>query len=229
MNKKTWFTLVELVVSSMLLVIIVVMFGTILKQVVIFIEYSKQQFAMLNEVTSIKQSISEVFSNKKIKLLKKESNSYAWVYSIKDIVWEIDYANNSSSLTNNQVNFDKFKSKDVLIFEDKNQNINDIYIMWTIDKKSSKLLYDDNDSSWFFGITKLWSWVIDMNWVYDQSFWTYINPNLNILWFRYTLINSGSFLRIDIDYDNNVFDDIKAKDNKEFYYSWSLHVIKKLD
>jgi len=61
----------------MLLVIIVVMFGTILKQVVIFIEYSKQQFAMLNEVTSIKQSISEVFSNKKIKLLKKESNSYA--------------------------------------------------------------------------------------------------------------------------------------------------------
>lgn len=253
MKNRSWFTLVELVVSAIILVIVVIMFWVIFKQVIMFIDYSKQQFSMLNEVISIRQEIWNVLANKKIRLLRKEvcsesgaiidtsywkttcdyiwKNVYSqsWVYSVKDTV----------------LVFPNPMSKDILIFQDTNPNSQDIYMMWIIDKKTKTLMYDDNDDNWLFWIARLKPENNSMSWVYWQSFQescdtnkqkakdndycNYFNTNLNILWFRHTIINSWAFLRIDIDYDNNIMDEIKAKDNKEFYYSGSIHMIKKLD
>lgn len=216
MNKK-WFTLVELVISAMILAMMAVALGIVIKQTIVFVNYSKNRFAILGEISSIKQSVWQIFLNKKIKIIEQTSTWQITPYSLKDnaITYEIK----------NWIETRKNTIKDILIIDYSDNTNSWKYILWVISKKDKKLLPIESDESWLFWFTELKS--ATMTWIYDDEFIDYNNNNLNILEFKYNLLNSWSAVRLDINYDNNIEWDLQYNDDD--YYSWSIHFIKKLD
>jgi len=58
----------------------------------------------------------------------------------------------------------------------------------------------------------------------------YINMNVKIREFRYSLVNSGAYLRIDMSYDNDIDGDYeKIGQTDEYYFSGSTYLLKKID
>ena len=58
----------------------------------------------------------------------------------------------------------------------------------------------------------------------------YINDQLNITDFRYSLIQTGSFLRLDIGYDNDLDDTyFRQKSTDDYYFSDKSFFIQKVD
>lgn len=210
-NKK-WLTLIELVVWVFLLVILTLIFVTITKQTTLFVTYSKQRFAIANELLATKESIQEILSNKKIEVLQKNEKTLSWIYSIKDTV--LDFPNPLI--------------KDIIsIWYIENNTNSWIYIIGVVSKKNFKLLPSNTSENWYLGIKKIKSNTITE--LMNEDFKWYTNNNLNILELRYNITNSGSILRFDLKYDNNLNDSLDFKNDENSFLSWSVHLVKNLN
>ncbi len=208
MNNK-WFTLVEMIIWTLLVIVIMLVFWVIVRQSLLFINYSKDQVAILNETSFIKQEISNIFINNNIKVLEKNTPDYSGLYSIKD----------------NVVDFPNPIYKDTIVIEYSNNTSTGIYFMWIVNNSTKKIIPVESDDSWIFSISQ-YTWNT-MTWIYDVISNKYINNNLNILQFKYNLLENWKLLRIDIIYDNNLQGNLDK--NSEFYYTGSINILEKIN
>jgi hypothetical protein len=209
MINNKWFTLIELLIWTFLVIIIMVIFWVIVKQSLLFINYSKDQIGILNETSFLKQEISNIFINNNIKILEKNTPDYTGLYSIQD----------------NVVDFPNPLCKDTIIMEYSNSTSTWIYFMWLVDHKSKKIIPIESDDPGLFSISNYTG--NSMTWIYDIVSNKYINNNLNILQFKYNLLENWKLLRIDILFDNNLQWNIDK--NSEFYYTGNINILEKVN
>lgn len=227
MNKK-WHSLIELIVAVFILINVIWIFFYIIKNTILFVDLNKQEIVIFNNIWEIKSNIDRLFEHDKIHIVPIKEMDSEWIYSMKDNFYDKNNLFNNDTLS--------------LYYEDKiaswSINLTNSWFItiWTIDRINHKLVPPWTwDYWWFFAYNYLKSnenlkdYLINStdNW---KTINEYINININIKGFKYSLVNDWDYLRIDINYDNDIQWKYKKNGNKdEYYFSWALFLIKKID
>jgi len=227
MNKQGY-TLIELVISIMIFIVMLLIFFYVLKNTILFVNLYKQETVLLNNLNIIKLKINENFQYDNIKLLRVQDLSSTGVYSIKDTV----------------VNNQKMNIIDTIAleYEDKTSSWGfvttqtGIFVLWVVTGTEGKLIVPPSSESGFFTIKylsnteNLFDYTTNNTGIIVPSSQDYINMNVKIREFRYSLVNSGAYLRIDMSYDNDIDGDYeKIGQTDEYYFSGSTYLLKKID
>ncbi|NDK19614.1 type II secretion system protein [Candidatus Gracilibacteria bacterium] len=227
MNKQGY-TLIELVISIMIFIVMLLIFFYVLKNTILFVNLYKQETVLLNNLNIIKLKINENFQYDNIKLLRVQDLSSTGVYSIKDTV----------------VNNQKMNIIDTIAleYEDKTSSggfvttQTGIFVLGVVTGTEGKLIVPPSSESGFFTIKylsnteNLFDYTTNNTGIIVPSSQDYINMNVKIREFRYSLVNSGAYLRIDMSYDNDIDGDYeKIGQTDEYYFSGSTYLLKKID
>ena len=227
MNKQGH-TLIELVVSMVIFMWMLLIFFYIIKNTVLFVNLYKQETILLNNMNIIKSKIDESFRHSKIRLLPTQELSLTGIYSIKDAV----------------VNNQKIHTIDTiaLVYEDKasagsaNMTQTGIFVLGIVSGSGGKIITPPSSEYGFLAIKSLkdtenlLDYTVNNTGTVLTSSKDYINTKVKIQEFRYSLVNDGAYLRIDIIYDNDTSGEYeRIGKTDEYYFSGSTYLLKKID
>jgi len=198
-----WFSLMELIVSVIIMLSMLTGFMYIIQSTFIFVDARKQEAAVFQWVEAIKAKMNQAFSYPGAKMIFSGS----WVFSRKDTIADTPVPHLYDTVAIS------YNSGTVL--------------MWVVNKETNKLIDPFDTNEWYFGFTEVASWET-LSWVTFAS--GYVNQSVNITSFTYTKSASWEIVLVHIKYDNKIFDsDTTLVDTDSLYFSGETYFTKKID
>ncbi len=207
MNKQYkntyWFSLLELVVSVVIMLSMLTGFMYIIQSTFIFVDARKQEAAVFQWVEAVKAKMSQAFSYPGAKMIFSPS----WIYSRKDTIADtpIPHLYDTVAISYNSGTI----------------------LMGVVNKKTNKLIDPFDTNEWYFGFIEVASWETLSGVTFASG---YVNQSVNITSFTYTKSMSGEIMLVNIAYNNKIFSsDATLVDTDSLYFSGETYFTKKID